>query len=77
MEKILTLKPYSHGQFKDGRQYQIISIPQITINKNGELKYGDVELEIYNDRGSLKSQNTIMRISEFLSIVANVGDLFV
>ena len=48
MEKILTLRPYSHGQFKDGRQYQIMSIPQITININGELKYGDVELEIYS-----------------------------
>ena len=72
MDKILTLKPYSHGQFKDDRQYQIISIPQITINKNG-----DVELEVYNDTGSLKSQNTTMRISEFLNIVANVGDLFI
>lgn len=77
MEKNLTLKPYSHGQFKDGRQYQIISIPQITINKNGDLKYGDIELEIYKDSGSLKPQNTIMSISEFLSIVVNVGDLFV
>ena len=77
MEKVLILRPYSHGQFKDGRHYQIISIPQIAINKSGELKYGDVELEIYNDTSSLKPQNATMRISEFLSIVANVGDLFV
>ena len=47
MEKILILTPYSHGQFKDGRKYQIISIPQIAVNKDGELKYGDIELDIY------------------------------
>ena len=77
MEKILTLTPYSHGQFKDGRKYQIISIPQIAVNKNGELKYGDIELDIYDDEGSLTPRRATIRLSEFLSIVANVGDLFV
>ena len=76
MEKILTLQPYAHGQLNDGRHYQIISIPQLVVSINGELKYGDIELEIYNE-GELKPQKATMRLSEYLSNVASIGNLFI
>lgn len=76
METILNLKRMQHGNFKDGRAYQITSIPQISVNTNGELKFADIEMDLY-ERGSLTPTSVTMRLSEFLENVANVGNLFV
>lgn len=75
MKTIITLKPYQHGQLKDGRHYKILAIPQIVITKSGELQYGDIELNISDTNG--KDYISVMRISEFLDNVINVGNLFI
>ena len=71
---VVNLAPMTDGVFKDGRAYRILSIPQLTISASGELKYGDVEVGIY-EQDSETPWKTTMRISELLSETKQIGDL--
>lgn len=72
MEKILNLKPAQKGTLIDGRKYEIISIPKISVNVSGVLKQGDIEIYAYDDN---VTEKIIMTISEFLENVSSIGNL--
>ena len=62
------LKCGQSGFLIDGRFYNVISIPTITMCSNGNLQYGDIEVGINNER-------YVMRISEFIENIKTIGDL--
>ena len=71
---VVNLAPMTDGVFKDGRAYRILSIPQLAISTSGELKYGDVEVGIY-EQDSETPWKTTMRISELLNETKQIGGL--
>ena len=62
------LKNGQSGFLVDGRFYKIISIPSIMFCSDGDFRYGDIEVEINNER-------YVMRISEFIKNIKTIGDL--
>lgn len=62
------IKKGANGLLKDGRQFNVISIPKIMMCSDGTMRWGDVELTI-------DGEHNVVRISEFIEIVQTIGDL--
>lgn len=64
------IKEGAHGLLDDGRRYQIIAVPTITMCSDGSFLLGDVKLSI---DGSIYT----IRISEFVDHIRTIGNLVV
>lgn len=67
-KKYFELKCGTSGWLDDGRFYNVLSIPSITMCSDGTFKYGDIEVGINNEYHK-------MRIEEFISHIKSIGDL--
>lgn len=69
MEKyFFDLKCGASGWLDDGRFYNVMSIPSITMGSDGTFKYGDIKVGINNEP-------YVMRIDEFISHIKTIGNL--
>jgi hypothetical protein len=64
------LKKGTNGLLKDGRQFNVTSIPKIMMCSDGTMRWGDVELTI-------DGEHHVVRISELIENLAAVGELTV
>lgn len=62
------IKKGANGLLKDGRQFNVTSIPKIMMCSDGTMRWGDVELTI-------NGEPCVIRISELIENISTIGDL--